>query len=209
MRPRIKICGITNLVDARYCSGAGADYLGFIFFEPSPRSVDIELASGIREWIHGPECVGVFVDEDPGRVNEIAAHVGLDFVQLHGSESPGYCQSVQAPVIKVIRVRERAHSKDVLAAAAAYSEVTEFILLDTYDARLQGGTGVVFDWNLAQDVARQCPIFLAGGLTPTNVGTAIELVQPYAIDVSSGLESSPGKKDFALIDALFQNYNKL
>ena len=208
MMPHVKVCGITSLTDARYCSGAGAAYLGFIFCDSSPRFISVDLASRIRTWIHGVQCVGVFVDEDTSQVNETVRRVRLDYVQLHGSETPAYCKSIEAPVIKALRIREQAPQEDVLAAADTYAGVADHILLDTSHPQLPGGTGTVFDWKLAQSVARTYPIFLAGGLTPANVQEAIDYVQPYAIDLASGLEAAPGQKDFALVDTLFRQVNK-
>ncbi len=204
MRPRVKICGITNLTDARYCSGAGVDYLGFIFCDASPRSIGIDMARDIRSWIHGPACVGVFVDEDADRVNRIVQHAGLDYVQLHGTETPAYCRTIQAPVIKALRVRKHTRGADLLERVAAYSQVADHILLDTYHPRLRGGTGTVFEWSIARDIAHLFSLFLAGGLNPSNVREAIACVHPFAVDLSSGLESAPGRKDLLLVDELFK-----
>ncbi len=204
MKPKVKICGITNLADARYCAAAGADFLGYIQYPPSPRYIPAEVAREIRSWVYGAKSVGVFVDEDLGTVNAAAASAGFDYVQLHGEESPAYCANVERPVIKSFRVMEAMSAEALRRRLLAYRDAADYFLLDAYHPALQGGTGKTFDWDLACAIAREIPIFLAGGLGPSNVNDAIRQVRPWAIDLSSRLESSPGKKDAALVEALFQ-----
>lgn len=187
---RVKVCGITNLEDALAAVEAGADALGFVL-APSPRQIAPEK---IREIVaHLPPflCkVGVFANMELEKVREIMASCSLDLAQLHGEESPEYCAALFPRAIKAFRVRDATF----LSALPAY-KATAFHL-DSYEATLQGGTGRVFDWSLALRAKDYGPIILSGGLTPENVRQAIEQVQPYGVDASSGVESRPGKKDF-------------
>jgi phosphoribosylanthranilate isomerase len=198
---RIKICGITNLDDALLAADLGANALGFIFYPPSPRSIAPDAA---REIIaHLPPfvaCVGVFVDEDAAVVRDLAARVGLDWVQLHGRESPEYCRSLGRKVIKGFRIKDR----DSLGLLAAYRGAADALLLDTYKQGQVGGTGAIFDWRLAREAKQYAPIILAGGLTAANVAQAIEVAQPQAVDAASGTEAAPGKKDPAKLGAFFK-----
>ena len=200
---RVKICGITQLEDARYCAGAGADYLGFIQHAASPRFVDPSVAKEIVSWIHGPEPVGVFVDAPIDTVNRVAADVGFALVQLHGNESPAYCAEIEAPIIRALRVYPNTTEEQIRREIDTYAGVAAHILLDTGKAGMAGGTGTTFDWSLAGPIAEDYPIFLAGGITPGNVMEAAERVRPFAVDASSGLESAPGRKDIDLLNAFF------
>ena len=185
----VKICGITNLKDARAAIDCGADMLGFVF-APSPRRIDPLDASRLASAL--PEVtlkVGVFVDEDRRRVEEIAGMCKLDYVQLHGSEMPQYSQELSIPFIKAFRARD----ESVLAQIIEFG--SELFLLDSYDPHKAGGIGRQLDWALAAKAARLGTLILAGGLNPDNVAQAIETVKPYAVDVSTGVEISPGKKD--------------
>ena len=189
---RIKICGITNLEDALLAAGLGADALGFIFYPKSPRKVAQEAAREIIAQL--PPfvlSVGVFVDEDAALVRDLAARVGLDWLQLHGQESPEYCRSLGRRVIKGFRIRD----ENSLLDLAAYRGAAQALLLDTYKQGQAGGTGETFDWRLAKEARQFGPIILAGGLNPDNVARAIEMAQPQAVDVGSGVETAPGKKD--------------
>ena len=191
--PRVKICGITSAADARLAVDAGADALGFNFYRPSPRF--IEPATAARIIARLPRRVvkvGVFVDEPAEKIREIAGAVGLDVAQLHGHERPFRVRQVAAfrPLIKAFRVRPGFPP----ARLALYPAAAAF-LLDGFRPGLQGGTGMLFDWSLARRAARYGTIVLAGGLRPENVVEAISRVRPYAIDVCSGVESLPGKKD--------------
>ena len=203
-RTRVKICGLTSLEDARFVSGALADYLGFIFYEGSPRHIDPAQAGAIINWIEGPECVGVFVNQPMDDVNMIARQTGLDFVQLHGNESPEYCDLIECPVIKAIHVPEGATSKDLSEAVEPYISCVDYFLFDTKMEGKWGGTGKTFVWSLVKDVTQNTPFFLSGGLDAGNVRTAWEEVQPFAVDLSSGLESKPGIKDFDKIEAFME-----
>ena len=189
---RIKICGITNLEDALLAAELGADALGFIFYSKSPRKVEPETA---REIIaHLPPfvtAVGVFVDEDAGVVQDLAAKVGLDWVQLHGQESPDYCRSLGRRVIKGFRIRD----ENSLMELEPYRDAVQALLLDTYKPGQVGGTGEVFDWHLAREAQKCGRIILAGGLTAENVAQAIAIALPAAVDAASGTEAAPGKKD--------------
>jgi len=193
---RVKICGITNLEDALFAVEAGADALGFVFYGNSPRYISPKDArSVISELPPFVTTVGVFVDEEAGRVREIAAGAGLGVVQLHGSERPDYCANMGLSVIKALRVREE---RDILEMASY--NVAAF-LLDTYKKGQMGGTGEVFDWDVAVKAVGEGkrPVILSGGLSPDNVAGAVNKVRPYAVDVSSGVESKPGVKDRELV----------
>lgn len=189
---RIKICGITNLEDALLATELGADALGFIFYPPSPRSVTPDAARAIIAQLPPlVTTVGVFVDEDAATVKELAAWVGLDWLQLHGQETPEYCRSLERRLIKTFRVRD----ENSLAELAAYQGAAQAFLLDTYKKGQAGGTGETFNWDLAREARKYGPIILAGGLTPANVAQAVAAARPQAVDVASGVEAFPGKKD--------------
>lgn len=202
---KVKICGITNLEDARFASGALVDYLGFIFTEKSKRYIDPEKAGAIINWVEGPEKVGVFMNQPLDDVNLLAKFSGIDYVQLHGQETVEYCQLIEKPIIKVVHVSETSSREELEMKVALYSEVAEFLLFDTQNNGEYGGTGKTFDWSLLKDIAGEKPFFLAGGLNPDNVYEAIDLVQPYAVDVNSGVEEEPGLKDFEKIERLMAN----
>ena len=198
---RVKICGITNTEDALVAAEAGADLLGFIFYPPSPRSVTPEQARQIIETLRvsvsATACprasfVGVFVDEEPDSVRQIVARCGLDYVQLHGAESPEMVSDLMDEgigVIKGFRVRDGTS----LAELECYRATV--YLLDTYVPGQPGGTGQTFDWELAVQAQERGPILLAGGLIPDNVAQAIRLVRPWGVDVASGVEMALGRKD--------------
>jgi phosphoribosylanthranilate isomerase len=198
---RIKICGITNLEDALLAAELGADALGFIFYPKSPRKVAPEAARAIIAQLPPfVASVGVFVDEDAASVQELATRVGLDWVQLHGQESPDYCRNLGRRVIKGFRIKD----EKSLMELEPYRDVVQAFLLDTYRKGQVGGTGEIFDWRLARETKKYGPIILAGGLTPENVAQAITIVEPQAVDAASGTEASPGKKDPAKLKAFFQ-----
>jgi phosphoribosylanthranilate isomerase len=199
---RIKICGITNLEDARAAIAAGADMLGFNFYHPSPRFIERQNARAIIESLRVEikalprtvTMVGVFVNEPAESIVRIAEEAGVAAIQLHGDESVVFCRELKALLpnrflIKALRARGA-----VMEYATEYN--VDAIMLDAFDDELRGGTGRTIDWNLARHtrdaVAR---LFLAGGLSPENVREAIAVVQPYAVDACSALESSPGHKD--------------
>ncbi|GIW54942.1 MAG: N-(5'-phosphoribosyl)anthranilate isomerase [Nitrospiraceae bacterium] len=194
MACKIKICGITNATDARAAVEAGADALGFVFHRKSPRWVDAKVVKAIvSELPPFVLPVGVFVDEDAKVVRDLMDECGLALAQLHGDESASYCERLGRPVLKAIRLRDRG-SFLALAEFQGRAQVRGFVV-DAFSEEAYGGTGQTADWNLAAEAAKAARILLAGGLTPANVGEAIERVRPYGVDVSSGVEASPGKKD--------------
>lgn len=193
---RVKICGITNVKDARLAARLGADALGFNFCEASPRYVKPERARAIIAALPPFLCtVGVFVDEDPDRVNEIVRLCALDAVQLHGDEPPVAFDRVRgARKIKGIRVRD----ENDISLCRRYR--ADAFLLDAWVEGAPGGTGQTFDWRLLRDAHEFGPIILAGGLDPDNVDEAVRIAQPYAVDVASGVEQRPGIKDRYLME---------
>jgi phosphoribosylanthranilate isomerase len=189
---KIKICGITNLPDARLAVELGADALGFIFYPKSPRYIKVPAAADICHALPPfVTKVGVFVDELEFEIEKALSECLLNALQFHGDEPPGFCQKFPAKSIKAIRVRD----EDSLRAAAEYD--VDALLFDTYTDAERGGTGKTFDWSLAVKAKEMLapPIILSGGLTTGNVQEAIRKVRPYAVDVSSGVEREPGKKD--------------
>jgi phosphoribosylanthranilate isomerase len=194
---KVKICGITNLRDARQAFKAGADFLGFNFYPRSPRYVTPRTARRIlRRLPQKVMSVGVFVNEREDEMLRIARRVGLDYLQLHGEESPMAIAHLarSLPVIKAVRVRDSFRA----AKLNRYKHVSAF-LLDGFDRRRHGGSGKTFRWNMALRAKRAGHIFLAGGLTPENVSEAIRSAKPYAVDVCSGVETKPGKKNPELV----------
>jgi phosphoribosylanthranilate isomerase len=186
---KVKICGITNLEDALAAADFGADALGFVFYEGSPRCVSQDEARDIIRMLPPfLTTVGVFVDKNPDEIRAIMEHVSLDVAQLHGHEPPGACLTA-GRVIKAIRVKELSD----LEPLRQY-RVSAF-LLDAYTPESFGGTGQIFNWDIAVDAKQFGNIILAGGLNPDNVKKAIRWVRPYAVDVSSGVEERKGKKD--------------
>lgn len=196
---RIKICGITNSIDARRAIAAGADFLGFNFYSGSPRYVTPAKARRIVKKLPKKSvAVGVFVNEPEEKVLAIARRVGLKYLQLHGDESPAEVARLQRaiPVIKALRVK-----KPFRVAQLSRYRGASALLLDGFDRRLRGGTGKTFDWKIARRATARARVFVAGGLAPENVADAIRIARPYAVDVSSGVESRPGKKDPARLKA--------
>ena len=191
MSVRIKFCGITRAEDAQVAVKLGADALGFVFYAPSPRCVEVAQAAAIaRELPPFVSKVGLFVNAAAEEVENICRAVGLDVVQYHGDESPEHCAHAPRPWIKAIRVRPEL---DIVAECRRYAQASAW-LFDTYDDKLYGGSGKAFDWALLPQQHRR-PIILAGGLTPDNVGQAIRSTAPYAVDVSGGIEAAKGIKD--------------
>lgn len=204
MKPcKIKICGITNQIDALHAIDSGADALGFVFYKKSPRHVSPKVVKAIVANL--PPFVlpvGVFVNEEAQVVRDIMDECGLALAQIHGDETADYCESLGRPVIRGIRLRDR----NTFLAMAEYkgrARVRGFVL-DAYSETAYGGTGTTADWSLAKKAAQSFSFLLAGGLTPDNVQEAIQNVQPYGVDVSSGVEARPGKKDPAKIQAFIQ-----
>ena len=201
----VKICGITRAEDADLAAALGATALGFVFWPGSPRAISAEAAASIARRIDGSvRKVGVFVDQPIEDVMRIIDTVGLDIAQLHGAETPEYCQAlVDRPlsVIKSIAVRDGerpfidGYAPDVL------------LLIDAHDTSLHGGTGRTVNWEVASVISAARPSLLAGGLTPENVASAISVVQPFGVDVSSGVESAPGVKDPVKLRRFFEALN--
>jgi phosphoribosylanthranilate isomerase len=203
MTVRVKICGITNPDDAAAAVDAGADALGFVFYRKSPRYVEPQvvksIVAGLPPFIL---TVGVFVNEEVKVVRDLMDSCGLALAQLHGEESAGYCETLGRPVIKAIRLKDRT-SLLALAEYKGRAQVRGF-LLDAFAPDTHGGTGRTTDWTIAAELAQSLSVILAGGLTSDNVATAVATVKPYAVDVSSGVEASPGKKDHAKIRAFVE-----
>jgi len=198
---RVKICGITSVADAKLAVQAGADAIGLVFYERSPRAVSIEQAREIAISV-GPfvTVVGLFVDAEEAFVNDVLAKVGLHVLQFHGNESREFCEQFKRPYVKAIRMRPQL---DVTQAIAEYSSATG-ILLDAYRPGVPGGTGETFDWQRVPSQSPK-PIVLAGGLTAQNVAAAVESTQVYGVDVSGGVESAPGKKDPFKVEQFIHN----
>jgi phosphoribosylanthranilate isomerase len=222
-RTVVKICGLTNLDDARVAVAAGADLLGFIFYAKSPRYVTPERVAAIVQSLRSdkvtespchpltpspphpvtlsPQFVGVFVNASVAEIQATVAQVGLDFVQLHGNETAEWFAPLAGRAYKAVRPAD---------AAAAHAQAEAFaplgcvngpaFMIDAYDPQAYGGTGKQTDWHVAADLARRHPgLLLAGGLTPENVAAAIDVVQPWGVDVASGVEAEPGRKDHAKV----------
>jgi phosphoribosylanthranilate isomerase len=199
---KVKICGITNWTDARRAVAAGADFLGFNFYPPSPRYIAPAKARRIaRRLPRRTRIVGVFVNEPEENMLRIARAVGLDFLQLHGDEPPEVVSRLRRSiaVIKAVRVR-----KSFRPAQLAQFKRATAVLLDGFEPNRYGGTGKTFNWLVVRRARRAGRIFLAGGLTPENVAAAIRAVGPYAIDVCSGVEARPGKKDPRRLKAMME-----
>ncbi len=203
---KVKICGITNWTDAKVAIDAGADALGFNFCAKSPRRISVSHAREIiRHLPRNVSAVGVFVDASAAEVLKIAHAVKLGVLQLHGDESPNMVERLarEFPVIKAFRVgpRFRVNELEKYSGAAAF-------LLDGFDGKLHGGTGKSFDWRIAKQAKRFAPVVLAGGLTEGNAVKAMRTAKPFAIDVCSGVEASPGKKDAKKVRAFMATVEK-
>jgi phosphoribosylanthranilate isomerase len=199
----VKICGITNLQDALHAAEAGADMLGFNFYEKSPRYVGANVACDIVREVN-VKAVGVFVNDEPRHVCEIAGAARLDAIQLHGDEPPEYVRHLAAAsgleIIKVFRVGDGFHASSVLECDA------DAVLLDSPAKNEFGGTGVRFDWRIAAEIAATGKrLYLAGGLSPENVAEAVDAVHPYAVDACSLLESAQGRKDATKVRRFIAN----
>lgn len=202
-RTKVKICGLTSLEDARYASGAMADYLGFIFVPSSKRLINPDLAAAIIAWIEGPQSVGVFMNQPIDDVVDITTKTGIQLVQLHGHESPEYCSLMNVPVIKAIHVTENDTQESIHDKVQPYIGVVDFLLFDTQSGGASGGTGVPFDWSILNVLELDIPFFLAGGIGPDNVKSAIARVHPYCVDVNSKIEMSPGVKQLEKFEEFF------
>jgi phosphoribosylanthranilate isomerase len=191
MRVKVKICGITNMDDAMAAVALGADALGFVFFQGSPRYISPgDAASIISKLPSFVITIGVFVNEKPKKIEKIIASTGIDIIQLHGDEPPEMC-AFSRRIIKAIRVKSLA-SLDPLVH---YQDKVSAFVLDTFSPDSFGGTGQKFNWDIATYAKQFGRIILSGGLTPDNISEAIKQVQPYGVDVSSGVELKKGKKD--------------
>jgi len=200
MSTRVKICGITNLADAQAAVAAGADALGFNFSEKSPRHVALSAAADISRRL-GPVIlrVGVFVDAPEELVSRAIGECGLSLLQFHGDEPPEFCTKFGLMTMKAFRIRDA----ETLKEMGQYP--TDAFLLDAWSPEARGGTGAIFNWDLAIEAKKLGkPVFLAGGLTPENVTDAVRRVKPFGVDVASGVESSPGKKDPAKMQAFIK-----
>lgn len=202
---QIKICGITNREDATFAAECGADAVGFIFHPPSPRYVAPETVKGIIEDLpDGIITIGVFVNLDALEVKKIMSLCSLDMVQLHGEEEPAFCrQFPSAQVIKAVAPR----TEGDLAQLSEYP--VRAILVDAYDPVRHGGTGGKSDWDLAAKVKETHPLILAGGLSTANIQEAIEHCSPHAVDINSGVEHSPGRKDHQKIKEIIELVHQL
>lgn len=197
---QVKICGITNVADAQVAIDAGADLLGLIFYPPSPRYVTLEQARAIVACLPtGCQAVGVFVNSPVETMTQMVEQCGLHLLQLHGEESPAVCQQVPCPVIKTFRFN--AHVQPAMMRSYA----VKAFLIEGFHAEIYGGGGVQADWQRVAGLHDYGRLILAGGLTPRNVQEAIRIVRPYAVDVCSGVEATPGKKDWAKVRAFVAN----
>lgn len=200
MRVRVKICGITRVEDALNAIKEGADAIGLVFYDKSPRNVSIDQAAEISKHIPAfVSVVGLFVNAEPSFINEVIDMAKIDLLQFHGEESQQECSSYSLPFIKAIRVKP---DTNLVQYAKDYS-LAKALLLDAYTEGVAGGTGHVFDWNLIPTNLIK-PIILAGGLNAGNVTSAIQQVMPYAVDVSGGVESAKGIKDAEKITAFMR-----
>jgi phosphoribosylanthranilate isomerase len=201
---RVKICGITRVEDALHCARAGADAIGLVFYAPSPRNVGIEQARSIVSALPPfVTSVGLFVDADPAWVEAVCSALPLDLLQFHGAESASNCERYGRPYIKAVRVRQRS---DIEHACQTYAS-SRGILVDAFVDGIAGGTGQAFDWTLATGSFGK-DIILAGGLNPANVASAIRQVQPWAVDVSGGVEAAKGIKDADRITHFMQEVHR-
>lgn len=201
----VKICGIRRLEDARFAAASGADAVGFVFWYMSPRRVDPEQAAAITAELPDQVLrVGVFVDAPRDEIERVSQLVGLDLLQLHGEEPPEALEGLSRPALKAVRVGPRFTAEEALR----YSKTAQGIVVDTRlpgQTLMPGGTGVPFDWSLVANLAEQVPfLMLAGGLSPTNVAEAVRAVRPDAVDVSSGVERMPGRKDPERVKAFIE-----
>lgn len=203
-RCRVKVCGVTSVADALMVSAAGADALGLVFYSKSKRNVSLEQAAEICK--AAPPfvaTVGLFLDAEASFVKQVLAAMPLTLLQFHGSESPEYCAQFQRPYLKAVGMKGLAEAGGFAAYADRYPDAQGF-LVDSHAPGAAGGTGEVFDWTQVPHAYAK-PIILAGGLTPENVAEAIRISRVYAVDVSSGVESSAGIKNAAKVHAFISN----
>jgi len=204
MRTRVKICGFTKVSDAVSAANLGVDAIGLVFYPPSPRHVSIEKAVEIVKALPAfVTVVALFVDETEAQIREVLNNVAIDCIQFHGDEAVEQCRLYNKPYMKAIRMKPEL---DVMALAKEYCDASA-LLLDAYHPGIKGGSGSKFDWDL---IPNDCslPVILAGGLQVDNAKQAVQSVKPYALDVSSGVESSKGIKDVAKMAAFIQAINE-
>lgn len=206
---KLKICGITNLPDARNCAAQGADFLGFIRYEKSPRYVEAAVCKEMIEWLSGAKPVGVYVNAEAAFINQEAEQVGFRYIQLSGDESPDFCASIDLPVIKGLRVKPDDTAQSLAAQMRLFEPHVTHFLLDTFAPDAYGGTGHTFNWDIAATLATDFSLFLAGGLGAHNIRQAIETVHPFGVDLSSSIEEKAGVKDWDKLDALFEAWNEM
>lgn len=205
---RVKICGITNVQQAQAVTACGADAIGLVFFSKSPRNISIEQARDIAMAV-GPfvTVVGLFVNETTAVINTVLETVPLQLLQFHGDEDAAFCEQFNRPYMKALRINAAnsvEQSQQYLLQAAQSFDSSNGLLIDSYNPNVAGGTGEQFNWDIFPVTGLEKPIILAGGLTPNNAGAAIQQVKPYALDVSSGVESAPGVKDIEKVSAFIQ-----
>jgi phosphoribosylanthranilate isomerase len=205
METKVKICGITSVADGLAAAEAGADMIGLMFAPQSPRLISVHTAAEISRALPPFMLrVGVFVNPDESQVMEAIAACGLNLLQFHGDEPSDFCTQFGLMSVKALRVKDA----DSLFALENYA--TDAFLLDAYSKAGLGGTGETFNWEMAIEAQKYGkPIFLAGGLTPENVADAVTTVNPFAVDVSSGVESAPGKKDAGKVRAFIRAVKNL
>lgn len=202
MIPEIKICGIKNMEEINIIKEYPVSYIGFIF-APSKRQVTEEIVMKLRENVRKDiKAVGVFVDEEASRINELASTCKLDFIQLHGNEDNEYCKKIKYPIWKSIAVS----NKESLEAIDSYKDI-DGILLDTYHKGEKGGTGKVFNWNLVKNISKHNKVILAGGLNPENIIEAVDIVKPQIVDVNSGVETNLMKDENKIKELFDKCYN--
>lgn len=203
MRTRVKICGITRCEDARLAVDAGVDAIGLVFYEKSPRYVTNKQAAEISHLVPAfVSRVALFKDAEQQMIESVLEQVEIDLIQFHGSETAAYCEQFNWPYIKAIGMKGTEHDADFLIASAEKYHSAKALLLDGHAPGEAGGTGETFDWSSISRVEK--PLVLAGGLNADNVRQAIKIVQPYAVDVSSGVESAPGIKDKEKVAAFME-----
>ena len=206
MRTRVKICGITRKEDAQLVVDAGADAIGLVFYEKSPRHVSNAQAAEISRMIPAfVSRVALFKDADEQTIRSVLADVEIDLIQFHGSETIEFCEQFKRPYIKALGLKGAEHDTDFLTSSVETFKSAKAILLDGHAPGEAGGTGDSFDWSSIAKIDKH--LVLAGGLTPENVKQAIEIVHPFAVDVSSGVESAPGIKDKDKITAFMAQVN--
>ncbi len=194
---KIKICGTTNLEDALKIAELGADYIGFIFYPKSPRFVEPKVAAEIISKLPSSiKTVGVFVNQSVEGIEQVVKACNLAYVQLHGDETPGFAEKISVPVIKAFRIKNGVFGEPALQMVNQYRGNIFAYLFDAHVEGAFGGTGQTFDISILKDKHFDKPIFLSGGLNPENVANAVSKIKPYAVDVCSGVESTPGKKDY-------------